>query len=46
MACGCNKKASNGWVWKSADGTQSQDYRTEVEAHARAIRDGGTWGPK
>lgn len=47
MACACSGKAGkNGFVWKSADNTQSKEYRTEVEAKARKIRDGGSYAPK
>lgn len=46
MPCGCSKKnAPNGFVWSGPEG-QSQDTRTEIEAKALVVRQGGTYEPK
>lgn len=47
MGCGCNKaKAGSTFVWKSQDGSTTKEVRTEVEAKALVIRQGGTFTTK
>lgn len=46
MACACRKGVNRVYVWKSLDGTQTQEYPTEVQAKAKVIRKGGTYTAK
>lgn len=44
MGCGCNKgKAGQTFQWTSSDGASKKTLRTEVEARALVIRQGGTY---
>lgn len=46
MGCGCQGKAGvNGYVHTAPDGTKTEK-RTEIEAKALVIRQGGTYAPK
>jgi hypothetical protein len=47
MACGCQKKAgAKGFVWTSSDGRTKKETRSEIEARALTIRQGGSYQPK
>lgn len=42
MPCNCGKSAQKQvWTWTSKDGSQSQEYGSQVQAQARSIREGG-----
>lgn len=42
MPCACGQKTdSRVWVFTSRDGRTTQEYKTEVQARARVIREGG-----
>lgn len=45
MACACKKNVNKIFVWTSLDGTQTQEYPTEVQAKAKVIRKGGSYEP-
>lgn len=46
MACGCSKSsAPKGFTWTSPEGA-TQETRTEIEAKALVVRQGGTYEPK
>jgi hypothetical protein len=46
MGCGCNKgAAASGYVHVAPDGTKTEK-RTEIEAKAMVIRQGGSYEPK
>lgn len=46
MACGCAKIKGAGFVWTSADGSETLERKTEIEAKALVIRRGGTYEVK
>jgi hypothetical protein len=39
--CNCGKSKNQVWVFTSRDGKTVHEYKTEIEARARVIRDGG-----
>lgn len=46
MACSCNKRKRQQFVWTSADGTETQTYNSEIESKAKVLRKGGTYEAK
>lgn len=42
MGCNCGKNKNSVWVHTAPTGTR-KEYRTEVEARAAQIRQGGTY---
>lgn len=45
MACSCNKRKTQKFVWTSGDGSQTTTYNSEIEAKAKVMRKGGSYQP-
>lgn len=50
MGCGCGGSqqqaaGANGYVHTAPNGTQT-NLRTQIEAKAKTIREGGSWAPR
>lgn len=46
MACACKKTPNRVYVWTSEDGTETQEYDSEIQAKAKKIRKGGSYEPR
>ena len=51
MGCGCGggsaqQAGANGYIHTSADGKTQTTLRTEIEAKAKKIREGGSYAPR
>lgn len=46
MACACNKRKKQKFVWTSADGATSAEYDNELIVKAKVKRQGGSYAPK
>lgn len=45
MACACRNRSKTKYLWTSADGTETVQYNTEIEAKAKMLRLGGSYKP-
>lgn len=46
MACACNKRKAQKFVWTSEDGKTSVTYGNELIVKAKVRRQGGSYKPK
>lgn len=46
MTCACKGRRKTKYIWTSADGSQTMEYNTEIEAKAKTMRKGGSYEPK
>lgn len=45
MACSCKRTVNRKYVWTSADGSETMEYPSEIQAKAKVIRKGGSYKP-
>lgn len=43
MACACQGRSKQTYVWTSADGTETRPYETEIQSKAKVLRAGGSY---